>query len=211
MNDQRVVVTGASGRLGRVLVRMFEDHGAIVTAVDRAPSEVGARRFVEGDLSDETSAKSVFDTIARSGAPDVVVHAVGMWGETPVDTTSLSDWRTVFDINLTSTFLCFREALRCMTSGGRLIAFAAGQGADRAAPRQAAYSAAKAGVVRLVEATDAEVRDRGIRAFAIAPSMILFGEDDGPGTRDIDLARLCLYLASDAGRSLAGSVIRSYG
>jgi 3-oxoacyl-[acyl-carrier protein] reductase len=212
LSGRHVVVTGASGRLGRTVVDVFVEAGARVTAVDQQSIDRHGVKFRQADLNDETSVEQVFGEIGRDGdAPEILVHAVGMWGETPVDSATLDEWRTMVDVNLTSTFLCFREAVRSMASGGRLIAFASGQGADRAAAGQAAYSAAKAGVIRLVESTDEECRDRGIRAFAIAPSMILFGDDEGAGVRDRDLAELCCYLATDAGASLAGQVLRAYG
>lgn len=96
--------------------------------------------------------------------------------------------------------------------GGRLVAVASGQGADGGVAEQGPYSAAKAGVVRLVEAVAAE-QDGRITAVAVAPSMILFGGEE-PGTRGVSveaIADLCVYLAGEGGGIHNGEVLRAYG
>ena len=212
------VVTGAAGRLGRVVAAHLAEAGADVVGIDRQPHDVGSLALV-ADVVNEADVIRAFDRVVDAkGAPDVVVHTVGMWAGAPIAETTLADWRTVLDVNLTSTFLVFRGAVRRMLraeagSGGRLVALASGQGADKGVAEQAAYSAAKAGVVRLVEAVAAEHRDAEITAAAVAPSMILFG-DEGPEARGVEadeVARLCVTLCGPAGTVHNGSVLRSYG
>jgi NAD(P)-dependent dehydrogenase (short-subunit alcohol dehydrogenase family) len=95
---------------------------------------------------------------------------------------------------------------------GRLIAITSAQGADRGAARQAAYSAAKSGIVRLVEAVSAEFKSQGVGAYALAPSTILFGdEDDTKGVLAEHIAELCLSLCTPAALSMTGSVVRADG
>jgi 3-oxoacyl-[acyl-carrier protein] reductase len=212
LTDSHVVITGAAGRLGRTLVRTLLDAGASVTAIDLEKANLGGARFVEANLTEEASVTEAFKSIRDGGKPvDALIHAVGMWGETPMASAGLADWKTMIDVNLTSTFLCFREGAKLMKQGGRLIAFSSGQGADRGVAGQAAYAAAKAGVMRVVESTDAELREKNIRAIGIAPSMILFGGDEGKGVRDTELADLCVFLLSPTGAALGGNVVRAYG
>ena len=97
--------------------------------------------------------------------------------------------------------------------GGHLVGVASGQGVDRGVAEQAAYSASKAGVLRLVEAVAAEHRDAEITATAVAPSLILFGDED-PEARGVDVAEvagLCVTLCGPAGTIHNGSVMRAYG
>ncbi|MFN3596651.1 MAG: SDR family NAD(P)-dependent oxidoreductase [Rubricoccaceae bacterium] len=215
-----VVVTGAGGRLGRVLVRhLAETCGARVAALDLAPPAAlpeGARGF-GADLGDEAAVAEAFDAVAAAlGTPHALVHTVGMWDGAPLAETALADWNRMLRVNLTSTFLCFREAVRRMRAAGtsgRLVALASMQGADRGVAQQAAYAASKAGVVRLVEATAAEYAEAGITAAAVAPSMILFG-DEPEGTRGVaaaDVAALCAHLCGNGGAVHAGTVLRAYG
>jgi NAD(P)-dependent dehydrogenase (short-subunit alcohol dehydrogenase family) len=119
----------------------------------------------------------------------------------------------VLSVNLTSTFLCFREGVRHFRrhGGGRLVALASRQGAEGGVPEQAAYAASKAGVIRLVEATAKEYGGEGISASAVAPSMILFGGQQGKGVSAERIAGLCAYLASEAGAIHTGTVLRAYG
>ena len=73
------------------------------------------------------------------------------------------------------------------------MAITAGQGADRGEPGQSAYSAAKGGVVRLVEAAAGELAGRGIRTLAVAPSMILFNPASTErGVHVAEVVRACL-------------------
>lgn len=216
-----VVLTGAAGRLGRVLTRRLLEAGAVVAAVDAhaaQPAEEADRlRFYGADVTDERAVAEAFGRIREEvGVPSALVHTVGMWAGAPLAETALSDWETVLRVNLTSTFLCFREAVRQMRQagqGGRLVAIASRQGADGGVAEQAAYSASKAGVVRLVEATTAEHAAHGITAAAVAPSMILFGEE-GESARGVPAQRvadLCAYLCAEGGAVHNGAVLRAYG
>lgn len=211
-----MVVTGAAGRLGRVVARHLSDAGARVVGLDRQPHEVGDHAVV-ADVTDPESVADAFTEAATAvGEPNGVVHTVGMWAGSPFAETDLADWRTVLDVNLTSTFVVFQTAVRRMLGsegGGRLVALASGQGADKGVAEQAAYSASKAGVVRLVESVAAEYRAHEIAAAAVAPSMILFGDEE-PGARGVEVeevARLCVTLCGPAGNVHSGSVLRAYG
>ncbi len=218
-----VVITGAGGRLGQQLIRRFAQEGACLAAVVRTAEQARQLQLPEGaegatfhaELADEAQVAACFGKIwDRFGYVDMLVHAAGMWAERPFLEMTLDDWRAMLDANLTSTFLCFREAARLMRgrSGGRLIAFASMQGADRGRARQAAYSAAKGALVRLVEAVGGELAAQGITAHVIAPSVIQYDEGgEGSGVAAAELAELCVYLCTPAGAALNGMVIRAYG
>ena len=216
LTDRVVVVTGADGRLGRVVAAQLAEAGARVAGLDRAPHGTG-ELSVQADVTAEAAVEAAFAQVAAAlGEPDALVHTVGMWDGGPFAETSLADWRTVLEVNLTSTFVVFEAAVRRMLAAGhtgRLVALASGQGADRGLAQQAAYSAAKAGVVRLVEAVAGEYRADEISAAAVAPSMILFGDEeaDARGVEVEEIARLCVTLCGPAGGIHSGSVLRAYG
>ena len=216
LSDKTIILTGALGRLGRILTRRLLDDGATVAGLDANAADPGADsdrlRLFEADLTTEEGVADAFEQIADEvGAVDGLIHTVGMWDGQPFAETSLEDWETMLRVNLTSAFLCFRAAVRQMQAsgaGGRLVAIASRQGADGGVAEQAAYSASKAGVVRLVEAVAAEVAGTGITAAAVAPSTILFG-GDGNGVPAEQVAALCAYLCSDEGAAHNGTVLRA--
>ena len=211
LTDRVVVVTGAAGRLGRVVVGRLAAAGAHVAALDREALDAGPFSLA-ADVTDEASVRDAFDAVeAELGAPHAVVHTVGMWAGAPLADTELADWETVVRTNLTSAFLVFREGVRRMPRGGRLVGIASGQGADRGVAQQAAYSAAKAGIVRLVESVSAEHDD--LTAVALAPSMILFG-GEAAGTEGVsvdDVASWCVRLCGPEADAHDGRVVRAYG
>ena len=202
-----VVITGASGRLGHIMGRRFENHGDRVVRIDRT----GTGGFA-ADLTDESAVFDVFEAVARSAKSiDAVVHTVGTWDQWPLLNTRLGDWERMMNINLTSAFLCVREAVRHMHAcGGTIICIGARPGVQRASTMGGAYAASKAGLMRLVEAAAAE--HPTVRSFAIAPSFILYG-DEPEGTRGVsaaELADLAIELTSD-GEAKSGTTLEAYG
>lgn len=224
-----VGITGADGRLGRHLVDGYRRNGWQVVAFTHGANVDGTHQITV-DVTDEVSVKQAFAKANDAFGPmDVFIHTVGGWGRAPFLDTSLEDWRSMMRLNLTSTFLCFREATRYMTGKGgdamdevrrgrrRLVAISSRQGAITGVAQQAAYSAAKAGVVRLVEAVAAEFAPGGPTAHALAPSTILFDDDadaarsSGEGVPVADLVDTCLFLSSPAGASFNGATLTAFG
>lgn len=211
MNSKRVVVTGANGRLGTAIVDAFGDAGHSVVRLVRESDESKLPTYA-CDVTDESSVADCFATLASEQGPvDVLVHTVGMWNMSPLAETTLANWRLMLNVNLTSTFLCFREAIRNGSENMSLIGFASEQGADGGVGEQVAYSVAKAGVVRVVESVAAEYKDTGVTVNAIAPRVIKGAVESGKGVAPEDIAGMCLYLCSDAGAAISGTVIRMYG
>lgn len=218
LSQTTVLLVGAAGRLGRVLAEHLARAGATVAIADREKIQTFNHQYVYTvDATSEAEVERLFAEVESDLGPlDAVVHAVGMWDGKPLVDTSLEDFENVMRINLTSAFLCFREATKSfIRSGrpGRMVAVASRQGVSGGVAQQAAYSASKAGIVRLVEATAQELASSGIAASAVAPSMILFG-DEPPGTIGVSVeqvAQMCTYLASLPGAIHTGTVVAAYG
>lgn len=219
LSGQIVVITGAAGRLGRRMMHRFAEQGATLAAVDLNADAISLPEGAHGqafsaDVTSEATVRDCFQQICEAfGAVDALVHTVGAWDGRPFLETTLGAWDRMIQLNLTSAFLCFREAARLMQHRrGRLIGIASGQGADRGRAQQGGYSAAKAGVVRLVEAVAEELEEQGITAHAIAPSMILFeGMEDQKGVSVEHIIDWTLHLCSPAADALNGTTLRAYG
>ncbi len=219
-----VVITGATGTLGRALIAAFAARGATLALVVKDPADAAGLAIPPGthawafpaDVTDETAVVQAFEAMqAQFGHLDVLVHGAGAWASSALVETTLADWRGLLDLNLTSAFLCVREAARHMTADsdgmrtGRVFAIASRQGADGGVAEQAAYSAAKAGVVRLVESVADEFKGR-IAAHCIAPSAIAHTPGEAGVTADA-LAALVVSLCGPSGDLLSGVTLRAYG
>lgn len=206
LQDKTVVITGAGGRLGQRLVARFGEIGACVVSIGRVDTTQLAL-----DLTKEAEVTDAFARIKdQYGRIDVLVHAVGMWNEWPLLDTRLEDWERMMRVNLTSSFLCFREAARHMLpEGGTLVGICARSGLEAALARGGAYAASKAGLLRLVEAVAAEYPV--LHTYALAPSIIRYGKSTGTGVRADDLIELAIQLCSESAAALSGTALQAYG
>ena len=164
---RRALVTGASGAIGAAICREFERHGAECAGADVVP---GAG-VIACDVSDEASVRAAFDEVARGGRLSDVVHAAGIVSVGSVAEQSLEEFRRVIDINLTGTFLVAREAARRVEDHGAITLISSQAGLESGA-FWSAYSASKAGVLRIAESLALELAPRGVRANAVCPGEV---------------------------------------
>ncbi|WP_430331872.1 SDR family NAD(P)-dependent oxidoreductase [Rhodococcus sp. ACT016] len=180
------LITGASGSIGaevtRTLARLGADvavHGRTPAVLDALVSEVrqggGAGAGYVGDVSDaDHLAEVAADATQRLGPIDVLVTLAGGAGApAPTATLGPDRWRSVIDTDLTSVFLTIHAVLPGMLErgGGRIVTVASSAG-RRPSQANAAYAAAKAGVVMLTEHIAKEYAESAVRANCVAPSII---------------------------------------
>lgn len=172
---RRVLITGGGTGAGADLARGFAEAGAEVVIAGRRLeplSEVAARlpgtRTVQADVTDETSVQAMF---AEAGPCDIVVANAGASDSAPLGKVTLDHWNAMLAVNLTGTFLTFREGLRQMPGWGRLIAVASTAGLKGYA-YVAPYAAAKHGVVGLVRSLALEVARKPVTVNALCPGFL---------------------------------------
>ncbi len=230
LSGKVVVITGGTGALGTVVARRLQKEGATVfsTSTDNQSSSPatkvtqGTINVLKADVTDEASVMRLFDEVIRTGQKvDVVVNTVGGFvpGK-PVADTPVADWDLMMTLNLKSTFLCTREALRRMKGKpyGRVINIGAMTGLNPQ-PGRAAYSISKAGVALLTELAAREVKGTGITVNAIAPSIIdtavnrnsMPGEDYTKWVKPEEIAETICFLCSVEAGSVTGTTIRASG
>ena len=159
LTGKRVLITGGGTGVGADLARGFVAAGAEVVIAGRreAPlrdtaTRTGAR-WIAADVTDESSVQAMF---AAAGPCDIVIANAGAATSAPFGRTTLADWSAMLAVNLTGTFLTFREGLAQLPGWGRLIAVASTAGL-KGYGYVAPYAAAKHGVVGLCRSLAQEV------------------------------------------------------
>jgi NAD(P)-dependent dehydrogenase (short-subunit alcohol dehydrogenase family) len=243
---KRCLIVGGTSGIGLAAARCFLDEGATLTIAGpddaqgqsavtslNAPERV---RFVRCDaaVSDEVAALYA-SGVCWMGGLDVLYHVAGAsgrkFGDGPLHECDDEGWATTLALNLTSTFLTNRAAVRHFLAERRpgVILNMASVLALAPAPRHfdtAAYAAAKGGVIALSRSAAARYAADGIRVNVLAPGLIdtpmaaravgdpairgyLRGKQplaDGPGTPE-DCAGAAVFLCGDESRLLTGVVL----
>ncbi len=232
LSDTVAMITGAAGGLGRETVRVFLEEGASVVGTDVAEMSMDAMglaadararcMLVRYDVTTERGAADQMAAALRQfGRVDALVNIVGGWkGGVPLHETPLAEWEAMLSLNLTSAFLCCRAALPHMLErqSGRIVNISS-RTAVLPVGRQAAYNAAKAGIIALTQTLADEVKHQGITVNCVLPSILdteanrrAFPKGDpAKWVKPADLARLLAFLASDAASQVTGAAIPVYG
>lgn len=230
---KRVVLTGASRGLGRVLAHSFSEAGADVVLVARTERDLktvaaalpGRSLVLCGDVTDEDFNEAVADaTVEEWGGVDVWICNAGI---SPVVAgpreTEPGTWRRVLEVNLTGAFLGARAASRVMTSGGRVI-FTGSVLGERPRKGLSAYNASKAGLIGLAKGLALDLAPAGVTVNVVAPgwfdSPLAQAWKESPRLAEAitshtalrrwgapaDLSGAYLWLASDAAAFVTGTV-----
>jgi NAD(P)-dependent dehydrogenase (short-subunit alcohol dehydrogenase family) len=177
MNGKAIVITGALGALGRVVVDAAVARGARVAGVDHAASQAAAtpERIELGgvDLSDSGQARKAIDAAAAHFAKlDALVNIAGGFTYEMVADGDIKSWQRMHALNLLTAVNASHAALpHLLKSPAARIVNIGAMGALQAGAGMGPYTASKAGVHRLTEALAAEHKGR-ITVNAVLPSTI---------------------------------------
>jgi NAD(P)-dependent dehydrogenase (short-subunit alcohol dehydrogenase family) len=220
MDGKVVVVTGALGALGKVVVEAALAHGARVAGLDHAAAQItpSANRIELGgvDLSDAAQAKAAVDAVvAHFGKLDVLINVAGGFAFEAVAEGDPKTWQRMYALNVLTALNTARSALPHLAASpaGRIVNIGA-MGALQAGAGMGAYAASKAGVHRLTEALAAEWKGR-ITVNAVLPSTIdtaanrasMPKADFAKWVTPQELASVILFLASDAASAVTGALL----
>jgi NAD(P)-dependent dehydrogenase (short-subunit alcohol dehydrogenase family) len=220
MEGKIVVVTGASGALGKVVVASALARGARIAAIDHAASAMKAtpERIELGgvDLTDATEAKKAIDAAASHfGKLDALVNIAGGFAFETAAEGDPKTWQRMYALNVVTALNASRSAIPHLTaSGGGRIVNVGAMGALQAGAGMGAYAASKAGVHRLTEALAAEWKGK-ITVNAVLPSTIdtaanrtsMPNADFAKWVRPEELAEVILFLTSDAASAVTGALL----
>ena len=220
MNGKVVVITGASGALGKVVTEAARARGAKVAEIDHAASTVAPtpdRLTIGGvDLSDTAqAAKAIEAAAAHFGRLDALINIAGAFSFETVADGDPKTWQRLYAINVMTALNASRTAIpHLVKSGAGRIVNIGAMGALQAGAGMGPYAASKAGVHRLTETLAAELKGK-VTVNAVLPSTI----DTPANRRDMpqanfsrwvtgdELASVILFLTGDAASAVTGALI----
>lgn len=231
------VVTGAASGMGAATAREFRAAGGQVVIVDRnselaiqVANEVGAGPPVIGDVSGSAFCQQAVETaLERYGRLDVLVNAAGIILRADALNTSDEQWQRVLNVNVNGVFFMSRAAIGLMKKQGKgvIINFGSIWG-EVGAAGVVAYCASKGAVHQITRAMALDYVKDGIRINAVCPGEVntpmLASERSEPVTSEmmqrlaasvplgrmaepVEIARVVLFMASDAASYMTGAMI----
>jgi len=237
--DQAVLVTGGGSGIGQQVCFAAAREGARVAVgdldQDRAEATAaeirqrkGEAQAIRVDVADPASAADfVAAAEATLGRLDVLVNSAGVREIVPLLELSFDEWQRVIGVNLSGTFLpsqAFARRLVALGRPGRIVNLASTLGL-MAAPKRAAYTASKHGVVGLTKQMALELGESNIRVNAVAPGVVRtplterYFQDESytQAIRDIhalgrwaepqEIATAILFLAAEENGFMTGSIL----
>ena len=178
MDGKVIVITGGASGIGAACAGLFQSEGAHVVVVDNTVPTKDIKTdntmLLVGDVGDEKIVKDHIDQIVeRYKRIDGLVNCAGFSNGKSVVNTSLEDWETVLNTNLTGTFLWSREtAIVMRKSKGGSIVMIGSQLSFAGGRENAAYLASKGAVVSLGRTMAVEHASDSIRVNVLVPGAI---------------------------------------
>lgn len=180
LQGKTVLVTGASRGIGLAIAQALDRESAklVLVARNRGPL-LRASRQISGclmataaDVTKPAEVKRLFsDVKKRAGTLDVLINNAGIFTYKPFAKTTLNDWRTNVETNLTSIFLTTQAALPLLRRSHGDVVNILSVSSRVAFPNCSAYTAAKFGAWGLTSVLRRELRADGIRVMAVMPGM----------------------------------------
>jgi 3-oxoacyl-[acyl-carrier protein] reductase len=183
---QVAIVTGGSRGIGRAIAAALARAGAAVVVNYRENEAAAAETVRVIAAAGGTAEPACFDVgdagavraglqgvVDRRGRLDILVNNAGFSVDTLLLRLKEEDWERVLRTNLTGVFHCTKAAVRAMVRGryGRIVNLTSVV-AEMGNAGQAAYAAAKAGVIGFTKSMARELASRGITVNAVAPGFV---------------------------------------
>ena len=228
--NKKVLITGASGGIGKTLVEKFINNGAklIITSSNEDKVDILKNHYGKNhlyyllDLSDTNKlADNVKEIREENRDIDILINNAGIAKDNLLIRMNKEQWQDVIDINLTSNFYIIKNILPDMIKSrkGKILGITSVV-AFSGNPGQTNYTASKGGMIAMYKSLAIEVAQRNINVNLIAPGFIespmteALNEDQKNSIMDKipmkkfglpeDVANLALFLTSDYSSYITG-------
>jgi NAD(P)-dependent dehydrogenase (short-subunit alcohol dehydrogenase family) len=214
-NGARLVVSGRHATEGKALEVELQKLGAEAV-------------FVQADVRDDAEVRLLIDqSVARFGRLDAAVNVAGTEGHPgPIVNQTAESYAATFDTNVLGTLLSLKHELRVMTAqkSGSIINISSTYG-HKGAATASVYAASKHAVEGLTKSAALEAAASGVRVNAVAPgptdtgmldrftgtpenkAALVSGVPLGRVGKSVDIARVIVFLASDAASFVTGEIV----
>ena len=236
LKNKKVIITGATGGIGYSLVKKFFDSGSKVLAtgtnekkLNELKNEFNNIIIEKFRLDEHQNIENFIETVDKKlGGLDILINNAGI----TLDGLSIrlpeENWKKVLDINLTSTFLMCKFAIKKMlrNKSGKIVNISSIVG-HTGNLGQANYSASKAGIIAFSKSLAIEYAKKNININCVSPGFIKTEMTDkipdefkkiliskipsgDLGTGD-DVSNCVAFLASDMANYINGETIHVNG
>ena len=182
LKGKNIIVTGASGGIGSSIIEKFNDCGANIiasgTKIDKLnllKDKFKSIKILKFDFSQNNKIEEFVESASKElgGNLDCIVNNAGITQDNLAIRMSLEEWQKVIDINLTSTFLLSKFAIKKMLKNkkGKIINITSVVG-HTGNLGQSNYSASKAGIVAMSKSLAIEYAKKNINVNCISPGFI---------------------------------------
>lgn len=237
VKDKNIIITGASGGIGNSITKKLYEAGANILATGTREEKLDVLKenyvnikTLKFDISDhEKIEEFVNDATAKlGGSLDCIVNNAGITKDNLAIRMTMEEWSKVIDINLTSTFLMSKFAIKKMlkNKSGKIINITSVVG-HTGNVGQSNYTASKAGIVAMSKSLAIEYAKKNINVNCISPGFISTAMTDKidekfkdaiisniPANRlgkPEDVANAVLFLASQSSDYINGETIHVNG
>jgi len=182
LKNKNIIVTGASGGIGNSIVKKLYEVGANVLAsgtriekLEELKKNYNNIKILNFDISQSDNIEEFIDTATNTlgGNLDCLINNAGITQDNLAIRMSIDEWKKVIDINLTSTFLMSKFAIKKMlkNKSGKIVNITSVVG-HTGNIGQANYTASKAGIVAMSKSLAIEYARKNININCISPGFI---------------------------------------
>jgi len=237
LEKKNIIVTGASGGIGNAIIKKLSDAGANILAsgtriekLEELKKNFEDIKILKFDISQSDKIEEFIEnaTSDLGGSLDGIVNNAGITQDNLAIRMSLDEWQKVININLTSTFLMSKFAIKKMlkNKSGKIVNITSVVG-HTGNLGQANYTASKAGIVAMSKSLAIEYAKKNININCISPGFIKTAMTDKiddkfkeaivskiPSARlgePDDIANAVLFLSSEQSNYINGETLHVNG